>query len=416
MPLLILSNGHGEDEIAIRIVRELQHLPHPPRISALPLVGIGQAYRHQQIPIIGPVQVMPSGGFVYMDLRQLFGDLGGGLLGLTWRQLQAVRTWAHKGNMILAVGDLVPLLFAWWSGAPYAFVGTAKSDYYLRDQAGLYPDLAWSQRWQSSVYLPWERSLLQHPRCRAVFPRDHLTSERLQRWPIPIFDVGNPMMDHLEPQGKLPLETLGVTSKLKILLLPGSRPPEVYANWALLLVAISGLLRSIESAPREGLLFLGAIATSLDLRAFQLALQTHGWQKQLDNRITTATTLQTFTQAQATLLLTQGAFNDCVHLADMVIAMAGTATEQCVGLGKPVITLPGSGPQFTAAFAKAQARFLGPSVTLVAQPQQVPAVIQSLSLQPEQQRAWQQNGLLRMGEPGAAGRIAAWLQQALLQE
>jgi uncharacterized protein (TIGR03492 family) len=249
-----------------------------------------------------------------------------------------------------------------------------------------------------------------------VFPRDHLTSERLQQWPIPVFDVGNPMMDYLEPQGKLPLQRLEVNSTLKILLLPGSRPPEAYANWALLLVAISGLLLSFESSPREGLLFLGAIAPSLDLQAFHPALYTHGWHRQPEKQMTTAATLQTFTQAQTTLLLTQGAFNDCVHLADLAIAMAGTATEQCVGLGKPVITVPGRGPQFTAAFAKAQARFLGPSVTPVTQPHQVPAAIQNLSLQPERQRAWQHNGLLRMGEPGAAGRIAAWLQQELLQQ
>jgi len=40
--------------------------------------------------------------------------------------------------------------------------------------------------------------------------------------------------------------------------------------------------------------------------------------------------------------------------------MAGTATEQFVGLGKPAIAIPGIGPQFTAAFAEAQSRHLGP--------------------------------------------------------
>ena len=42
--------------------------------------------------------------------------------------------------------------------------------------------------------------------------------------------------------------------------------------------------------------------------------------------------------------------------------MAGTAVEQAVGIGKPVLQLPGHGPQFTAQFAEAQRRLLGPTV------------------------------------------------------
>ena len=41
------------------------------------------------------------------------------------------------------------------------------------------------------------------------------------------------------------------------------------------------------------------------------------------------------------------------------ISMAGTAAEQAVGLGKPVIQIEGKGPQFTKSFAEAQRRLLG---------------------------------------------------------
>ncbi|MFL2496758.1 MAG: hypothetical protein ACJ0GQ_02735, partial [Parasynechococcus sp.] len=47
---------------------------------------------------------------------------------------------------------------------------------------------------------------------------------------------------------------------------------------------------------------------------------------------------------------------------DLVIGMAGTAIEQAVGLAKPALQLPGEGPQFTARFAEAQRRLLGPTV------------------------------------------------------
>ena len=41
------------------------------------------------------------------------------------------------------------------------------------------------------------------------------------------------------------------------------------------------------------------------------------------------------------------------------ICMAGTAAEQAIGLGKPVIQIEGKGPQFTKSFAEAQRRLLG---------------------------------------------------------
>ena len=45
--------------------------------------------------------------------------------------------------------------------------------------------------------------------------------------------------------------------------------------------------------------------------------------------------------------------------------MAGTAAEQAIGLGKPVIQIEGKGPQFTKTFAEAQRRLLGKYVFCV---------------------------------------------------
>ncbi len=63
-------------------------------------------------------------------------------------------------------------------------------------------------------------------------------------------------------------------------------------------------------------------------------------------------------------------FLECLHKVEIAIAMAGTATEQFVGLGKPAITFPGHGPQFTYAFAEAQSRHLGSSIILLGHPNQ----------------------------------------------
>ena len=203
MRLLCLSNGHGEDAIAVQILTQLQQIPNAPSLAALPLVGEGKAYhRLNNIPIISLVKSMPSGGFIYMDGFQFLRDLNQGLIQLTWAQIQAVRHWAKQGGMILAVGDIVPLLMAWISGAPYCFVGTAKSEYYLRDEQGWLSRPSLQEQWEGwsgSVYLPWERWLMGRSRCRAVFPRDGLTAEILQRWSLPVVDAGDPMMDNLQP-------------------------------------------------------------------------------------------------------------------------------------------------------------------------------------------------------------------------
>lgn len=63
------------------------------------------------------------------------------------------------------------------------------------------------------------------------------------------------------------------------------------------------------------------------------------------------------------MLLPGSQFADCLHACWGGLAMAGTATEQLVGLGKPVFAVPGQGPQFNFRFAEAQQRLLGPSVS-----------------------------------------------------
>ncbi len=414
MKILCLSNGHGEDVIAVRILQALQQHSASPEVAALPLVGKGQAYVNHQIPIVGPVKVMPSGGFVYMDGRQLARDLKGGLLQLTLSQLKTVKAWAKEGGKVLAVGDIVPLLFARWSGAPYAFVGTAKSEYYLRDEVGPLPRKSWFERleaWSGSVYLPWERWLMSHSQCRAVFPRDTLTTERLKQWRIPAFDLGNPMMDSLEPSATA-IAARSENLPLTIALIPGSRPPEAYANWHQMIQAVA---RTLDAFTNRNLLFVSAIAPSLDLDTLRQPLDAQGWRQTASssNLPVADPDALVFSQRKARLILTQHAFNDCLHLADLAIAMAGTATEQFVGLGKPALTLPGQGPQFTPAFAEAQTRLLGSSVTCVAQPAHIPKAIEALLTNPDRLQIIADNGRRRMGTSGAAQRIADCLIEKL---
>lgn len=440
LKILCLSNGHGEDAIASQILQQLQKYPLPPSLAALPLVGEGQAYTLlNKVSIIGPMQPMPSGGFIYMDRQQLLRDLKGGLLKLTFGQLKALRGWVSSETklghqvVILAVGDIVPLLFAWLSGAPYAFLGTAKSEYHLRDETGDLPPRSWVERfqlWSGSVYFPWERWLMSGRKCRAVIARDELTAEMLRKKSIRAYYVGNPMMDALEWENAMPsmyrtnAERLEMERQLTIALLPGSRSPEAYANWEIIIQAIVGLS---ETFPEQKLLFLAAIAPGLSLEPFNNLLKCYGWR--VDREIKTHTqssilqlpmdNLQPplfsgkfpvkLTYKNASMILNQQAFAEFLHQGDFAIAMAGTATEQFVGLGKPAIAIPGNGPQFTPAFAEAQSRLLGPSLILVKHPREVADVVKSLLNDPDRLQLIAENGDRRMGEPGAAQRIAGFL-------
>ncbi|ABA21786.1 conserved hypothetical protein [Trichormus variabilis ATCC 29413] len=430
LQLLVLSNGHGEDVIAVRILQALLQQANPPDIYALPLVGEGRAYENLNIPLIGAVRTMPSGGFIYMDGRQLARDVRGGLVQLTWSQIQAVRRWVSSqkklgnNNAILAVGDIVPLLFAFISGANYAFVGTAKSEYYVRDEVGVLPRKSKAARWENfsgSIYHPWERWLMSRRRCRAVFPRDGLTTQTLKNWPIPAFDVGNPMMDGLEPKVSPQLFYMAnaryqeMDRPLVITLLPGSRPPEAYQNWQVIMTGVSALMGSFQERdtflPNSGsVIFLGAIASGLDLNILAQTVQSQGWRPHADLPLPLQdSNALIFKQRNAYLILTQQSYNECLHWGDVAIAMAGTATEQFIGLGKPAIAIPGKGPQYNPGFAEAQSRLLGLSLILVEEAVQVAQVVRSLFTNPDSLHIIRENGVRRMGKPGAAKRIAECL-------
>lgn len=401
MKLLVLSNGHGEDEIAIRIVEKLQH-DSKLELAALPIVGRGYAYQKLQIPLVGRVQQMPSGGFIYKGGNPLWQDLRGGLIQLTIEQLQLVRRWGQNGGGILAVGDIVPLFYAWYSQANYTFVGTAKSEYYLRDETGWLERTSWLERQLGSVYLPWERWLMSRDRCKAVFPRDSLTTEILQQWSIPAYDLGNPMMDGISATTVKPREPDG----LNILLLPGSRMPEALRNWRKILVAVESASEALLETPVD---FSAAIAPALKLQSFiDLALNS-GWK--VSEREPHTAILK---QNGRSLCLSQERYGQFLQQADLAIAMAGTATEQFIGLGKPAVIFPGEGPQFTYAFAEAQSRLLGCSIAMVEIPEAAGEAIAKMVNNQQLLKQIMLNGRSRMGKAGAAERIAQCLQKTLL--
>ena len=388
--VLFISNGHGEDLHAIQIIKALRQQQPQLEIGAMPIVGQGNAYKHLGIKIIGPTESFPSGGFINSDRLKILDDLKSGLLTLLWRQIQAIRHYGRDCIAIFAIGDVVVLLGAYLTGKPYTAFIVSSSAYY-------------ENRMKFPLLTDW---LLKSDRCQQIFTRDRYTAEMLnhQGYAKAIF-VGFPAMDALEATGK-DLELLSDVPS--IALLPGSRLPEAGNNFQLLLDL------AIATTPLfpDGIQFRAAVTPNLfapdensKIPLQQLA-EERGWEYQDSSYLI-------YPQTGVKILCFCDAFADILQQCNLVVGMAGTAIEQAVGLGKPIIQFPGAGPQFTYAFAEAQMRLLGASVqTIGTQPanaetidRAAQAVRQTLTDRDYLERC-RINGLERIGGAGGAAEMA----------
>ena len=418
--LLVLSNGHGEDQIALRVVEALRARQPRLRVAVLPLVGEGQTYAgaeaRGQLVRVGPRQPLPSGGFSNQSLRGLGRDLAAGLMGLSLRQWRWVRHWGRTGAPVLAVGDLLPLAFAWSSGSPFAFIGTPKSDYTWRTPPpdGWRSGGTWADayhRCKGSEWDPWEWGLMASRRCRLIAVRDGLTARGLRHHGLPAQAPGNPMLDGFA----LTPPPHWLVGPRRLLLLPGSRFPEALGNARRLLSALP-LLSAEPLGSRAPITVLLACGREPGPEVWGALLEAQGWRPDdLDGEAAAIGAVGSWQQGSCRLLLGPGQFSRWAAWGEVGLATAGTATEQLVGLGIPALSLPGPGPQFKAGFACRQSRLLGGAVRPCRSPAELAARLAALLGQPEQRQRLGRRGRQRMGQPGGSARLAALLEEHLLQ-
>ena len=86
-----------------------------------------------------------------------------------------------------------------------------------------------------------------------------------------------------------------------------------------------------------------ALVPALDDSSLAQLVAQKGWQMQPGFGNATRTKL---VRGQRHINLQRNCFIAVLQSSDLLISMAGTATEQAVGLAKPVLQLPGMGPQF----------------------------------------------------------------------
>lgn len=392
--ILLLSNGHGEDLSAASLGHEL--IARGLTVEALPLVGHGQAYRRAGIPVVAPTRQFSTGGLGYTSLGARLTDLREGQL--TYVLAQLARLWRRRRRirLVVAVGDVVPLLGAWLCGRPAAM--------YL---------VAYSSHYEGRLRLPWPCGwLLRRPRIQAVWSRDALTADDLSRQLArPVRFLGNPFLD---PQGPTP--PLPASDQPVVAVVPGSRPPEALANLALLLQVLERLPAAEAGQPQARL--RAALVEALTPEAVAAMAAPLGWQWQPAEGDAAESRLLRGSQR---LDLHWGRFDAVLASSAVVLAMGGTACEQAVALGRPVLQVAGAGPQFTEGFAEAQRRLLGPGVCCAPGPVGHPATLAATArlLQtmlhrwqdPQAGPAWraelQAIAAERLGGAGGSARMAA---------
>ncbi len=409
-PLLLLSNGHGEDLSGALLGRELRRQGLP--VEAMPLVGHGGAYRHEGIALVGgSTREFSTGGLGYTSLAGRLTELRQGqpfylLLRLAW-------LWRSRRRygLVVAVGDLVPVLAAWLMGRPAAV--------YL---------VAYSSHYEGRLRLPFPCGWLLRARCwRAIWSRDALTAADLSRQlGRPVTFLGNPFLDLVAAGGERQEEgdsRPAPSGRQSLALLPGSRLPEAARNLTLMLRVLANLPEALQDPQR--LRLQAALVGALPAEAVAAVAERLGWRNEVADPTREDGATLVLRHRSLRLQLHWGRFATVLRSSDLVLSMTGTAAEQAVGLGRPVLQLAGGGPQFTAGFAEAQRRLLGPGVVCapgaageeasLQQAADLAAALLARQADPEAGPAWRwqlrQLAKERIGAAGGSARLAAAIME-----
>ncbi len=329
--ILVISNGHGEDLSGSLLAKKLIKMGN--QVDALPIVGHGNSYSKENIRIIGKTQLFDTGGLGYNSFKGRLDDLINGQIIYLLKKLFLTYSVRKKYDSFLAVGDIIPILFAWFCRKKYFL--------YL---------VAYSSHYEGKLKLPWPcKFCLKSNKLKKIYTRDQLTSDDLTyQLKRKVDFLGNPFMDIFDQS-----ENKSNNHKTIFNLLPGSRFPEIEKNFILMLDLLEGLSKY---KIFNNISFEFALVNSFSKKKIQKILCQRNWQFHSNNE---EVNIIIYSYKSIYISLVWNSFEKTLIRSDVVISMSGTAAEQAVGLAKPVIQIEGSGPQFTSSFADAQRRLLG---------------------------------------------------------
>lgn len=382
--VLVLSNGAGEDSIAVQIIKQLRQVD----CEAMPLVGTGVGYAGT-VPLIGPRRILPSGGLVPEDYTRLTKDIKGGMLSLIYQQFRCLRRERRNYQMIVAVGDMWAVILALLSGIkPVLFIGTAKSAYHHE-------------------YSRLEAAVLRTFRVRALV-RDEITAVRLRKQGVIAAWVGNAIMDGLQPTGCY----LGLAEdEAGLAMFPGSREG-TYVALAPMLAAYRVLLdRALlkgTTVPRA----LVMLAPSINLARLAASCAGYRW-RELEAENGVVGQLWYGDSDRYPIQLVRGCMADVLACSRVAMGQAGTAHEQAAGFGLPVVAFdcPASPRESLGWYRGRQKGLLGEALSVV--PNTIEAMVTELEELWNDEDERRRRGVIgqqRMGPSGAAAGMAAIIE------
>jgi uncharacterized protein (TIGR03492 family) len=295
---------------------------------------------------------------------------------------------------VLVVGDVYAQLHASLVRAPRRVLQPLVSVHHFRRAPGAADHRSSVLRYFMESFRGPELRLLR--RAQKVYTRDAATADYLRQQGVAdAAFLGNPMMDGL---AAAPLWTPGAAPDCPVVaLLPGSRGQAVASAETMigalaLLPAAHGLVAWTHAqVPRRPAEWVDEVGSADGVAA--------AWASR---------------DGRHRVWWVKGRFPAVLASADAVLGTAGTANEQAVGLGLPVVAFQVA-PFYGRDYLLNQARLLGDGL-LVARPQAA-SVAQHLRLALQDQvlrKRAREAGQERMGGPGAsaalADDLAGWLQ------
>jgi len=329
--ILVLSNGHGEDLSGSLIAKQFVKSGYT--VNALPIVGKGNHYEKEKIKIIGKTKEFSTGGIGYNSFKGRLNEIFGGEIFYLLRKLYLTYKLRKNYDYFFVVGDIVPVFFAWF----------CKKEFFTYL-------VAYSSHYEGKLKLPWpSKFFLFSQKAKKIYARDSLTANDLTlQLKKKVSFLGNPFMDKFFSRYK-ELKN----SEFSIGLFPGSRFPETLDNFVLFLEILEALSKFRYFQNIE---FNFAIVNALSSEKIKEILQNRKWLflEKIKEKY-----YMKFQYKDLKVNIYWNKFDKILLKSRFCISMAGTAAEQAIGLGKPVIQIEGKGPQFTKSFAEAQRRLLG---------------------------------------------------------
>lgn len=380
--ICVIANGYAEEMMASTLMDQMR-IALGDNVDDYffvggSLVSSGHWYQDKRFATFYSGGISPSGGFPTRSIKGFFSDLFAGVFRGPFRLSNFVKQWADNGlSMVVVVGDFLLLATAIPAlkrkKVPCIFIPTAKSDY-------IQPHFKIEKKYIKKY-------------ATISFPRDEKTAKNFQNFGINAEYHGNLMQDLLSSSAK----PLTADSPI-VALLPGSRE-ESYGNFYKILSVVERIHKPVHWALVQ--------ASVLNPEKMEKMFFSRNWQKEGNY----------WKHGSSKVYVYSGSEFDSVALGCITaISLAGTVGDQIVGLGKPIVSFIGTGPQSSKPRMEEYQKLLGDAFIYVQDvPEGVTKILNELLINKELRETRGAVGLERMGEAGGAKKIAEKLVELYLK-